>query len=112
RMFAEGLPAARFEPFAITLRRIVISAEFARALRDAHRFGFPQGESVHGARGPRQASLAMAITHRTRRAGHCELNRAAEARAFVCFLVAHDDLLIDCCCRFIRVLVSAPGFYS
>ena len=40
-MLGEDVTSARFAPFAITVRRLVVSADVFCSQRDLHRFGFP-----------------------------------------------------------------------
>ena len=40
-MLGEDVAATRFAPFAIAVRRLVVSADVVCSPRDPHRFGFP-----------------------------------------------------------------------
>jgi len=40
-VLGEDVTSACFTPFAITVRRLVVSADVFRSLRNLHRFGFP-----------------------------------------------------------------------
>src|ERR1700740_592757 len=40
-MLSEEVASALFAPFAITVRRLVVTADVVCSERDAHRFGFP-----------------------------------------------------------------------
>src|SRR5258706_665143 len=89
-MLAEDMSAARLAPLAGTIRGLVIRADVVRAASDAQGVRLPQCESVHGARRPMPARVAMAIAHRGWLASHDELDGSTKARSLVATRICHQ----------------------
>jgi hypothetical protein len=87
-MLAENVAAACLAPFAMTVRRFVVTPNVFCPLGDLHRLWFPQGEGIDRPCRPVPARLAMAVTHGFRLTVHGEPDCTAKTAAFVSFSIA------------------------
>src|SRR6266404_4266369 len=93
RVLRHDVATAGLAPLAEAVGALAEGAELGGPFRDLHALRLPEREGVDGPRAPLPARAAVAVAHAGGRAGHGDLDGAAEASAFVCLVLGHGILL-------------------